>query len=525
MRGWVLLPAFVASFLLAGLFADDLTVRVLLSMPAALVLSSGLRSALRERKERSIRDQYQALLQNLCAFLSAGHTPESALQRCADPVAMAFGPRAALPAAIRKASRQMASGRSLPETLSVLVRILPCPEAAPLLEAIGGARLLGGHVLEVLRGAHRMMNELATTRAEAEAAASQRRTEALLLCAMPPAMALLLRLSSPDYMAPAFRNPSGSLLLGVAFLLFMGGMGLTLRLLAGIRKTRAAGEAPRDPPGAPTGGPTGGPTGRLSIRASGRWTDRLAATRPIRRLAAAYPRRLPPFLRERWFRTQPDEPSGSRMETERLCRHMARKAGLLGAALPMAAVLALLVPIPPLAALPAVPVFLLGLSCLQDEELRAFDQHRRHRLLLDLPLFLGMLCAMLQAGFSLRRSLEACRPLAGPPGGPLSESLENACSRVASGVSPSSALDAMAEACPIPEAASALSLAAQCERLGGPTPVELLRLQSGACWTLRRSAERASREKDGIRLLLPMVLNLLSVLSVAAAPALSVLRS
>ena len=54
--------------------------------------------------------------------------------------------------------------------------------------------------------------------------------------------------------------------------------------------------------------------------------------------------------------------------------------------------------------------------------------------------------------------------------------------------------------------------------------LQLLALQANACWSLCRNASRKKRERDALAMVLPMMLDLISVLLVAITPALMSLK-
>jgi hypothetical protein len=71
----------------------------------------------------------------------------------------------------------------------------------------------------------------------------------------------------------------------------------------------------------------------------------------------------------------------------------------------------------------------------------------------------------------------------------------------------------------IPEAQSGLLLVARYGRLGTKEVLNLLSLQSSACWNLCRNAARKKQERESLGLLFPMTVDFICVLIVATTPA------
>jgi len=80
-------------------------------------------------------------------------------------------------------------------------------------------------------------------------------------------------------------------------------------------------------------------------------------------------------------------------------------------------------------------------------------------------------------------------------------------------------IEQLAATCPLPEAQAALLLMLRYDRSGGFETLQLLSMQSSACWSLYRSTMRKQMEQQSLRLLLPMTLDLLAVLLTALLPA------
>jgi pilus assembly protein TadC len=93
-----------------------------------------------------------------------------------------------------------------------------------------------------------------------------------------------------------------------------------------------------------------------------------------------------------------------------------------------------------------------------------------------------------------------------------------------SGLSAGRAIENFSVRTPIPEAQAALLLISRYELTGGAEVLQLLALQANACWSLCRNASRKKRERDALAMVLPMMLDLISVLLVAITPALMSLK-
>ena len=71
-----------------------------------------------------------------------------------------------------------------------------------------------------------------------------------------------------------------------------------------------------------------------------------------------------------------------------------------------------------------------------------------------------------------------------------------------------------------PEIACALQFAAQYDKTGSVENLNLLKLQCSACWTQSKITARKQLEESSVKLLIPMILQLVCVLMITITPSL-----
>ncbi|MDW7656830.1 MAG: hypothetical protein SCM11_06615, partial [Bacillota bacterium] len=333
----------------------------------------------------------------------------------------------------------------------------------------------------------------------------QRRTEAVLLAAMPFLMVLLLRSGFDEATKTVMGQPTGVAGSAVACVIALSAAILTVRLMA-FRSTR--------------------PAAQLTLpdwqRGPGRIRRDLWQTmhRLYREwLPAAYGARLLQALVE-LARQQPDH--NHQQEQPFILRYFARKTRLMLVSL-LPAVL-ICITFPGLWFLVLIlPLAMAGLHDQQVFRLRRqiLDDYR-----LAYPVLLNLLTALLQAGLSVHRSLQIACACLQPPvqtkavrqTGLLAD-LGIVHRQIQTGRPIWRVLEGLIADCPLPEAQAALLLLLRYEQSGGVDTIQLLTLQSNACWSLYRSSTRKQLEQQSLHLLLPMSLDLVAVLVTALLPA------
>lgn len=169
------------------------------------------------------------------------------------------------------------------------------------------------------------------------------------------------------------------------------------------------------------------------------------------------------------------------------------------------------------------PCFAILFVVLMHQDLRNKIVQRRECIMQEIPLFLSMLVTLLQSGMLLPKAIDTCSA-AFHESSVLGSELRMIKAHILSGVSAGNAIESFSARTSIPEAQSALLLAARYELSGGSEVLSLLSLQSNSCWSLSRNASRKKREREALSMIFPMMLDFVSVLIVAITPALISLK-
>ena len=479
------------------LFLRDDRVAVPLSLLAAVAPYRSALSLLAARRTRAARIQLQMLLQHLCAALTSGRSPETALAEALPALSRYFGPSSGFCRALRSAVLALQSGRPFADAVRTLPPALPCPESAPLFQALSSGRILGPRVLDLLRASLAMTTERMLLEQEAAAQSSSRRIEALVLSAMPFLVAFSLQSAASGFFEPAFADARGRVAMAAVFVLSVGAAALALRIVSdpprprgsrAPRKARRTREIPNPVPHEPGAAPAPSPL--------------------LRFVPPVYARHL-----HLLFSRNVENPEAS------LSRHLSQKPlRLAGGATALGA--------PVLLAGGGLPLVLIAavsgaglLGWLHDQDARAAQVERDRNRIVAYPMFLGLVVSLLSAGVVLLRALEVAREGLSENDRALVADLDRTLDRVRSGRTPSDALDRLSVECGVPEIASALSLCAQYDRRGGAATLELLRLQTSSCWALARAETRRRLDEVSTRLLLPTALDLVAVVALSGIPA------
>ncbi len=519
---------FAISLLLAALFAPTLPIRLVLAVPGALLLGWGLRSLSGNRKRNDRREQYRALLSHLLSQASIGRSLEQALATARSALAADYPPRHPFGQILQQVEHQVLGNQPAATVVEQLVESLDCPEATVGLGILRRITLSGTALVTFLRRADQSLADLIEISRDIAAQHARTAAEAAILGVMPFVLAVLLH-QSGGYFEPALAHPAGILILGASYLVAM----LALAIIPGAKSPQGA----QKPKGGKQAQGAGQPRGGRQMHgmkppalepASGR-RDPSAPPQ-----AMAGPRRLAVAAQLHKLLTRLWGESRSRRIDEALLRvyddsSQARtafdvqKLNLLLAGLALGVLLAIAAGMPLLFPAPAVLLVLL-----QDQQLFREARQEELQLLAAFPFFLHVCVSLLEAGLTMHPVLElttAAFTGADPAGSnsPMARDARRISQGLRAGWPAERVLSQLAAQSSTAELRAAYHLLVRYSQLGGSELLQQLLQQTQACWTVYRNASRSRMDEQSMRMLVPMMLDLLAILAISLAPALILL--
>lgn len=476
-------------FILSRAFLPDTKMRFLIALPMGIFPFISTVRVLYGKRTTTLRAQNKVLMQSLCTSVSDGYSIERAFLCARVDIEKAFGKRAAFSRALKDMEHQLNAHESLDRCVTRFCHRLDYYETLPVLHALSLQRTVGSQIISILRSSCQMLSELHSVASEVEANNAGKNTEALLLTMMPFGITYMLSVTSSEYLAQAQNTGIGKLLMTVAFVTAVFSCTYLFSLI---------GEKPS--------------RNNFSFSSIGQKTPE-----PIRKIARFLIPNLPSIYTTRVYEWC-NEISFSIHEAFE--SFISKCLFTLCISTPLFLFLFFTLSIP----IPFVILADLLILILLHVDQQSQVSKRRLILMEDLPLFISMLSTLLDSGILLPKALQTCG-YAFSNQSCLSQELGNITTMLEGGVSAADALEAFSHRVSIPEAQSALLLAARYERSGGNEVLGLLRLQASSCWALCRNASRKKRERVAFTMILPMMLDFVSVLLVAIAPALNTFQS
>lgn len=179
------------------------------------------------REKRKFEAQLPDTLTLLSTSLRAGYSLLQAVEAVAteapNPTAREFG----------RAIAESRLGRSVTDALNGITQRTQSQDFEWAVMAIEIQREVGGNLAEVLQTVADTMRARNRLRGEIRALTAEGRISAIVLGALPFAMALFMWVSNPGYIQPLFENTVGLIAIGIGLVLMLGGV-LWLRKIINI---------------------------------------------------------------------------------------------------------------------------------------------------------------------------------------------------------------------------------------------------------------------------------------------------
>ncbi|MBR6879471.1 MAG: type II secretion system F family protein [Clostridiales bacterium] len=466
----------------SSMFLTGITIRLVC---AALLPFFPWREILRHfwlMHRKSIGTQILVLLQILCTGVSSGYSIERSFMSAGKTMENTFGRKCSLLKPLSELENNLQMHLDISTCMNIFSEEISYPETAPVFHALAISAKMGNNSLSILRSSCQMLSDLNSVQSDIQAENAGKNAEAGILCAMPFVITAAMNGMNGTYLLKAKESPLGTILFTAAFAIAVTSCALLFRFISHSNDTgRKKAMREKTYPS-------------LIGKAAVKITDML----PRDYLAS----------RIELFSTLSLDPA-------RMYRlHLQRLAVLVPSSVIIAAAVLKLAGLP----LVIAPFFGLLMVILSDWDIRRSSSLKKEHLMKDIPLFFCLVTTLLESGIQLPKAIDICSR-AFDEEGELSLEIKGIKAMMLSGISASDAIERFSLRIGIPEAQSALLLMARYGRSGTREVLNLLSLQSSACWTLCRNAARKKQERESLGLLFPMVLDFISVLIVATTPA------
>ena len=201
----------------------------LLPLGLGVVRLFGLRKK-RRRTER-LRMEFIDGMDAYISALKTGYSAENALYEATRQLRRIYGKNCLLAKEFAGMQLRLSVNETLESLFAKLAVRTGIEETSKMAEIIGLAKRSGGALITVMEDTVRALRARERLRRELRAQTTARRTEFLIMAAMPPGMLLYLELTASSYMDPLYRGLTGRLLMTLVLILYGASVIWGLRMM------------------------------------------------------------------------------------------------------------------------------------------------------------------------------------------------------------------------------------------------------------------------------------------------------
>jgi len=486
-------------FLLAAPFSNSMPAKIILSLILGVVVTKSFNLYSGLKIKLDARQQLKSFLEFLCTKISSGNSMETSFLLARNEFSSLYGKNSYISKALEELFYNLDRGESFDYALSKMGKNLPCPESHSLFETLSKMRHMGSSNLLLIRQSLSMVSDLLMVSKDISGEVSQKRLESTIMSAMPFAVLWSLNTGASDYMDPALSFPIGRFVLLLAF--FVSVLSFCLGLYIVSNSVYQS---------------------HTDIRRQ----SKSSLSYYFKKLYGYLVKRYPQLNNFLVFLMQ-ILPESYILPQKRTLRYLypanknAQEEHLFEKICILISVFITYLLTSTFADISLIPFLLLGifLVIIHDLETRDKIEKNKNAMMQDLPGFVALLHTLLASGIVLEKALEMCIKTYYNSTMQLRGELDILRSDMGSGILLAKAVERFSDRILVPEISGALILASQYSKSGDAYTLELMKIQTGSCWIQAKVSASKALEQSSVKLLIPMVLQLVCVMVITITPA------
>lgn len=186
-----------------------------------------------ESQKQELRMQFRDFLYSVSASVSTGRNLEEAVEDACEPLMLIYEGNAPV---VRELSHMTRVIRDTNGSAEVLLKDLAnrshIEEIGEFVDVCAVCRKTGGDLSSLIGKASEILTQNIELRNEKHMLLSQKKLESRILALMPPAVILLINLSSPDYLEMMYSTLEGKMIMAVSFAATLGSFLWSFRLIS-----------------------------------------------------------------------------------------------------------------------------------------------------------------------------------------------------------------------------------------------------------------------------------------------------
>lgn len=212
----------ILGFIILMLFYDHVLFCVFLAVPAAILFLKIFRHSLIEKRKWELTVQFKDAMESLVSALVAGYSLENAMGQAKKDLALMYSEQDIILREFEYMTRKLELKVPVEKLIGDLGERSGVEDIITFGEILMTAKKTGGNLVQVMRRTSANISEKIEMKREIDALVSGKKMESRCMTAIPLLMIVYLRIFSPGFLDPLYRNVMGAGIMTGALIVYAG---------------------------------------------------------------------------------------------------------------------------------------------------------------------------------------------------------------------------------------------------------------------------------------------------------------
>ncbi len=218
--------------LIAWMFYDLWQMAFVMFLPVAVLNGKRFRMKQQRLKEERFITEYKELLRNLITGLETGYSVENAFLEAERQHKHLFETHSVLLREIHAINGAVALRVPIEKAFRAFAERYPYEEVVSFASIFSFGKRLGGNYIANLRTTARKLEEKMDLKQEIAAMFAEKQLELSVMSVMPLAIIAYMKLGSPTFLAPMYKNPMGMLIMTCSIGIYVAALIIGRRIIS-----------------------------------------------------------------------------------------------------------------------------------------------------------------------------------------------------------------------------------------------------------------------------------------------------
>lgn len=175
-----------------------------------------------KKKEAEFRGQFRDSIQAMASVLKAGYSVENAIREAGKDIAPMYGRDTRIRKEYDRMTHQLDMKMTAVSVLEEFSERTGQEDVENFVNVFAASKISGGDSIAVIRNTVRIISDKIDTEKEIETMIASRKLEFNIMCAVPFAIILYMKLTFGEFLSVLYGNPAGAVVMTVCLGIYLG---------------------------------------------------------------------------------------------------------------------------------------------------------------------------------------------------------------------------------------------------------------------------------------------------------------